>query len=66
MERTDHTQGNRKGRMPWKPVAALIGLVIYLVLFIGSGTYLLTDDSCRNDKQGLEKRCQTALKHYRG
>ncbi len=63
MERTDNTQRNRKGRMPWK---SIVCLVAYLILFIGSGAYLLIDDTCRNDPQGIEKRCQVALSHYRG
>lgn len=52
--------------MSWKPIVAVIGLVIYLIIFIGSGTYLLTDNTCGIDKASLEKRCQKAIDHYKG
>lgn len=52
--------------MSWKPIAAVIGLVIYLIIFIGSGTYLLTDNTCGIDKVSLEKRCQSAINYYKG
>lgn len=52
--------------MPWKPIVAVIGLIIYMVAFLGSGFYLLTDNTCGTDKASLEKRCQKAIDHYKG
>ncbi|MGO2306080.1 MAG: hypothetical protein ACTH5W_15435 [Providencia sp.] len=52
--------------MSWKPVVAAVGLVIYMILFIGSGIYLLADNTCGIDKVSLEKRCQSAVNHYKG
>lgn len=63
MERVDDKARSGECSMPWKYIVCLVA---YLILFIGSGAYLLIDDTCRNDQQGLEKRCQVALSHYRG
>lgn len=52
--------------MPWKYVAAVIGLIIYIAAFLVSGFYLLTDNTCGIDKTSLEKRCQKAIEHYKG
>ncbi|WP_350914653.1 hypothetical protein [Providencia huaxiensis] len=52
--------------MSWKPVVAVIGLIIYMVAFLGSGFYLLTDNTCGIDKASLEKRCQKAIDHCKG
>lgn len=52
--------------MSWKPVVAVIGLIIYMVAFLGSGFYLLTDNTCGIDKASLEKRCQKAIDRYKG
>lgn len=52
--------------MSWKPIVAAAGLVIYLIMFLVSGVYLLTDNTCGIDKASLEKRCQSAINYYKG
>lgn len=52
--------------MSWKPVVVVIGLIIYMVAFLGSGFYLLTDNTCGIDKTSLEKRCQSAINYHKG
>lgn len=52
--------------MSWKPVVTVIGLVLYMAAFLGSGFYLLTDDTCGIDKLSLEKRCQSAINYHKG
>lgn len=52
--------------MSWKAVAVIAGFVIYFMVFIVSGVYLLTDNTCAIDKTSLEKRCLKAFEHYKG
>lgn len=52
--------------MSWKSIVAAAGLVIYLIMFTGSGVYLLADNTCGIDKASLEKRCQSAVNYYKG
>lgn len=49
-----------------KTAAYVIGVLVFLVVFLASSVYLLTDKSCGTDRQSLEKRCVSAINHYRG
>ncbi|ETS99883.1 hypothetical protein M5X66_10515 [Providencia sp. PROV188] len=52
--------------MSWKSIVAVIGLIIYMITFLGSGFYLLTDNTCSIDKASLEKCCQSAINYHKG
>lgn len=52
--------------MSWKPIVAIIGLTLYLIVFMGIGISRLTDKTCGTDKASLEKRCQKAIDHFKG
>ncbi len=49
-----------------KTVCYVIGTLIFLAVFLISSAYLLTDNSCGTDRKSFEKRCVSAINHYRG
>lgn len=49
-----------------KTACYVIGTLIFLVVFLISSAYLLADNSCDTDRKSLEKRCVSAINHYRG
>lgn len=49
-----------------KTACYVIGTLVFLVVFLISSAYLLTDNSCGTDRKSLEKRCVSAINHYRG
>ena len=49
-----------------KTICYVIGTLIFLAVFLISSVCLLTDNSCGTDRKSLEKRCVSAINHYRG